>query len=493
MAPSWWYRPASSSADKDRRSDCEIAAALFPDAGIPIVESDAHPTACCGLEAGVEDEAMVLARIACVDDRIRSLTLSGWTAPSSAPHLDPSISRLSGLRSLVLAGNTFRASPIPPSLGHLQNLEVLDLTGSGFAGAIPTEIANLPKLRTLRLGKNALTGGVPAELGAIERLVTLDLSHNRLKGPLTVQRGAWKRLRTLDVSSNNLSSTLPSALGGLGSLETLDVSANKLEGAIPAELGNLARLRSLTLAENRFSGTLPAEMTKLQLHWLDISGNFFSGTFPVGLTVPGSSYIHDNCFTPIDIESLGSWMSLTNIAMRPTSQCPAAGSTLPPVQRTNRLLPDTKLAKLPQNKLIPAPQPVRPRPLANNPSRNDDIDPAPVAAADLDPIQILPIPPLAADAPEDINIGVHNALAADQPPPHILLDEVAPPSLDVRPTPLVPDDAGATAVGAAWGVLGLVMVVSGLGLAAVCWARRRAARSGRRKVGKKADKDRLLL
>ncbi|MXZ19658.1 MAG: hypothetical protein F4Y84_03435 [Caldilineaceae bacterium SB0665_bin_25] len=57
---------------------------------------------------------------------------------------------------------------LPPRLGALNHLEILDLSGNELVGSIPPELGNLTNLSTLYLGGNRLTGCVPASLRDVE-------------------------------------------------------------------------------------------------------------------------------------------------------------------------------------------------------------------------------------------------------------------------------------------------------------------------------------
>ena len=84
------------------------------------------------------------------------------------------------------------AGSIPPELGRLFQLTVLDLSGNELSGPIPREIENLANLLTLDLSGNRLTGFIPRELGNLTNLRTLDLQSNRMTG--TVPRALWARV-----------------------------------------------------------------------------------------------------------------------------------------------------------------------------------------------------------------------------------------------------------------------------------------------------------
>lgn len=118
------------------------------------------------------------------------------------------------------------AGSLPPELGNLTSLEVLDLERNSLAGAIPSELGNLHRLRTLSLGVNRFTGPIPPELGRLASLEILRLRRNRLTG------------------------AIPSELSDLRNLTTLGVERNQLTGAIPLSLSALKRLTRLHFGEN---------------------------------------------------------------------------------------------------------------------------------------------------------------------------------------------------------------------------------------------------
>lgn len=97
-------------------------------------------------------------------------------------------------------GELWYDANIPPSL---------DLSQNGLAGAIPPEIGDMRQLNILNLSCNALSGPIPARLASLASLQALDLSHNELAGEI------------------------PASLTGLTFLSCFDVSYNRLRGVIP--------------------------------------------------------------------------------------------------------------------------------------------------------------------------------------------------------------------------------------------------------------------
>ena len=148
----------------------------------------------------------------------------------------------------IVAGAGVTGS-IPPELGALQGLKVLDLSHNSLTGSIPAELGNIVSLEVLDLGYNSLTGSIPAELGNLGNLEVLNICVQQHDGTQRVGPG--------------LTGSIPAELGNLESLEVLDLGYNSLTGSIPAELGNLGSLRYLFLRYNSLTGSIPAELGNL--------------------------------------------------------------------------------------------------------------------------------------------------------------------------------------------------------------------------------------
>ena len=223
--------------------------------------------------------------------------------------IPPDIVALEKLTELRFVAFDSRSSPIPPELGELANLTLLQLSGINASEPIPGQLGKLTRLTTLRLSNNEFSGPIPPELGGLSALVVLDLDNNRLAGPIPhelANASALEQihlannelsgglpdslagldwLRILDLSGNRLSDYLPTAFGDFERLEYLNLSYNGLFGAIPAELGGLANLTELYLGTNSLSGAVPPELAGLsKLRSLALTGNAeLEGPLPAGL------------------------------------------------------------------------------------------------------------------------------------------------------------------------------------------------------------------
>ena len=88
----------------------------------------------------------------------------------------------------------FPPGPIPPVLGNLTNLTILNLSQTQLTGPIPPVLGNLTNLTILNLSQNQLTGPIPPELGNLTNLQILNLSHNDLTGNIP---GTLRKLTSL--------------------------------------------------------------------------------------------------------------------------------------------------------------------------------------------------------------------------------------------------------------------------------------------------------
>jgi hypothetical protein len=108
----------------------------------------------------------------------------------------------------------------------------------------------------LLLESNQLNGPLPPELGNLANLTVLDLSSNQLNGAIPTTLGNLSALTRLELDSNQLTGPILMQLGTLTNLERLDLHLNQLSGSIPAQLDSLSALTQLYLSDNQLSGYL---------------------------------------------------------------------------------------------------------------------------------------------------------------------------------------------------------------------------------------------
>ena len=223
-------------------------------------------------------------------NRLRVLDLGENSLTGSIP---PALGKLGNLQDLELGWNNL-SGPIPPGLGRLADLEVLSLCLNrrrdgetwvgGLTGSIPAELGELGRLEVLNLYYNQLAGSMPPELAGLQNLQVMDIGINLLTGPIPPELGDLEELRLLRLHGNQLTGPIPAELADLQNLQVLYLNANQLTGSIPAELGDLQELRVMWLWENRLTGSIPAELGDLQeLRDLDLSSNRLGGDIPMEL------------------------------------------------------------------------------------------------------------------------------------------------------------------------------------------------------------------
>ncbi|CAN1295688.1 DNA damage-repair/toleration protein DRT100 [Linum perenne] len=201
--------------------------------------------------------------------------------------IPPQIGRLKRLRILNLRWNKLQ-DLIPPEIGELKSLTHLYLSFNNFKGEIPRELSNLPELRYLYLQENRFSGRVPAELGTLQNLRHLDVGNNHLVGTIRELihiEGCFPALRNLYLNNNYLTGGVPAQLANLTNLEILHLSYNKMTGFIPVQLAHIPKLTYLYLDHNQFTGRIPETFYKHPfLKEMYIEGSSFKpGVNPIGM------------------------------------------------------------------------------------------------------------------------------------------------------------------------------------------------------------------
>jgi len=155
----------------------------------------------------------------------------------------------------------------------------LSLTSNNLTGTLPPEIGNLEKLEILNLGYNSLSGAMPGELDSLVNLIGVNLSNNQLSGDLPAGLYANTNLIWLVLNNNSFTNIDVTAIGNMSLLESLGLAGLNLQGNLPASLLSLSNLQYLNLANNDFVGEIPAEIFNLTtLNFLDLGGNQLTGT-----------------------------------------------------------------------------------------------------------------------------------------------------------------------------------------------------------------------
>jgi hypothetical protein len=85
------------------------------------------------------------------------------------------------------------------------------------------------------------------------------------------------------MQEGGLTSTIPTEVGLLTNLSVLDLDFNDLTGTLSTELLGLTSLTQLDLNDNRLSGSINGIGNFLEMEWLQLSRNLFTGTVPVAV------------------------------------------------------------------------------------------------------------------------------------------------------------------------------------------------------------------
>ncbi|KAL4271693.1 hypothetical protein GQ457_13G004510 [Hibiscus cannabinus] len=285
------------------------------------------------------------------------------------------------------------AGTLPRQIGHLKNLEYLDLGVNNIAGPIPSVIFNISTLWLIDLSLNQLSGHLPSNMGLwLPNIELLFLAENHFIGPFPMSITNASMLSNLDMSVNHFSSSIPDNLGDLRNLKILNLESNNLtssgmsflssltnckgleilafdsnplisgelpglvgnlsssfqrfyasgcdiRGSIPSEIGNLSRLLIIELDYNKLTGTIPVSIGGLEeLQSLFLQNNRLEGSIP-------SELCHLTSLAYLDLTSnklsgtisacLGNLVSLRNLFLGSNMFSSSIPSTL---TRLNDLL-----------------------------------------------------------------------------------------------------------------------------------------------------------
>ena len=121
---------------------------------------------------------------------------------------------------------------------------------------------------------NSQTSGqvIPPEIGNLINLTVIDLINNQLTGEIPPEIGNLTNLTYLNLFSNQLTGEIPPEIGNLTNLWYLEFQGNQLTGQIPSEIGNLVNLIFLHLNNNNLSGEIPGNICDLTIDWSGVTG-----------------------------------------------------------------------------------------------------------------------------------------------------------------------------------------------------------------------------
>lgn len=204
-----------------------------------------------------------------------------------APAVVSDLLALKYLNHLDLSGNDFQGSSIPEFIGSMQHLRYLNLSNAHFGGIVPPELGNLSSLQVLDLHDNIqrmLTVHDLMWVTLLPSLQRIDLSGADLSGTLNNLIEVLNMLPSLleiNLSYCGLGNTHTSPPAyvnyTLSSIQYLNLSSNSFGGKFPSFFRNMTSLRVLDLSRNYFNSTVPQYLgtSYKSLVQLNLAGNRF--------------------------------------------------------------------------------------------------------------------------------------------------------------------------------------------------------------------------
>ncbi|KAF3445384.1 hypothetical protein FNV43_RR10560 [Rhamnella rubrinervis] len=149
----------------------------------------------------------------------------------------------------------------------------------GFSGVTCDPVSG--KVTEISLKNISLSGEISSSIAVLESLTKLSLPLNHISGKLPPQLTNCSNLRELNLSINAMVGRIPD-LSRLKALEILDLSKNYFSGSFPKWVGNLPGLVYLGLGLNEFDeGGIPESLGNLKnLTWLFLSNSHLTGEIP---------------------------------------------------------------------------------------------------------------------------------------------------------------------------------------------------------------------
>jgi Leucine-rich repeat (LRR) protein len=174
------------------------------------------------------------------------------------------IEGIQNLRSLQL-DECDLSMTMPSSIGNLKSLTSLEIFDSNITTQTLSSISNIRSLKFFTIVNcGCSVGKLPPAIGNMTSLEILDVLECQLSGPIPQEIGKLTSLERLDISMCQLSGPIPQEIGALKKLTSLALPFSGLSGRIPSSIGNLTQLTELGLDGNYLSGKVNS-LIKLKL------------------------------------------------------------------------------------------------------------------------------------------------------------------------------------------------------------------------------------
>jgi hypothetical protein len=139
----------------------------------------------------------------------------------------------------------------------------LRLKNNLINGTLPPDLGLLTGLTVVDFNTNFITGTIPNEFGALTNIVEFGAHENALNGTLPLSLGAWNKIQVFDMDVNKLTGSLPTSLANWTMILEIYADVNKLVGTIPDYIRTWTKLKQAWLEKNLFVGSLPTGVCAL--------------------------------------------------------------------------------------------------------------------------------------------------------------------------------------------------------------------------------------
>ncbi|XVE80707.1 hypothetical protein DITRI_Ditri15bG0002300 [Diplodiscus trichospermus] len=229
--------------------------------------------------------------------QLSNLTILNFMWNNLTGSMPKEIGNIKSLHYLLLSGNQL-SGPFPAELGYLPHLLSMQVDWNQISGPLPPSFANLISCKHFHMNNNSISGQIPAELSTMPQLQHFLLDNNNLSGYLPPQFSQMPNLKILQLDNNNFGGTqIPASYGNISTLiynvlqtaKFVPIQLNRslrncnLEGDIP-DLSSIAPLRYLDLSHNQLTGGIPTNKLSDNMTAIDLSYNLLSGSIPSNLS-----------------------------------------------------------------------------------------------------------------------------------------------------------------------------------------------------------------